>query len=270
MFRARAKELAAVSAGCAVLLWAGALSGEPVAVRHTEGIVHGFLALRTVDGTTIADGDLIQLARGDRVTSRLVFRFKDGSIRDETAVFSQRQRFRLLSDHLVQKGPTFRQQLDMSIDCSSGRVTVRYTDEHGKEKVENERMQLPPDLANGMILTLLKNVRPEAPPAALSLVAATPKPRLVKLALSVAGEEPFSTGGAGRKATHYVVKVDIGGLSGLLAPLLGKQPPDSHVWILGGEAPAFVKSEGPLFLGGPPWRIELVSPVWPRTAPAAK
>ena len=65
-------------------------------------------------------------------------------------------------------------------------------------------------------------------------------------------------------ATHYVVKVEIGGVSGLLAPLLGKQPPDTQVWILPGEAPAFVKSEGPLYLGGPLWRIELTSPVWPR------
>jgi hypothetical protein len=32
-----------------------------------------------------------------------------------------------------------------------------------------------------------------------------------------------------------------------------------------GEAPAFVKSEQPFYLGGPVWRIELVSPVWPRT-----
>jgi hypothetical protein len=66
-----------------------------------------------------------------------------------------------------------------------------------------------------------------------------------------------------RQATHYVVKVDIGGLSGLLAPLLGKQPPDGHVWILGGDAPAFVKSEQQLYFGGPVWRIELVSPVFP-------
>ena len=50
-----------------------------------------------------------------------------------------------------------------------------------------------------------------------------------------------------RTATHYTVKVDIGGLSGVLAPLLGKQPPDSHVWILGGDAPVFVRSEQPLF-----------------------
>jgi hypothetical protein len=181
---------------------------------------------------------LIQAARGDRVTSRVVFHFKDGSIHDETAVYSQRQRFRLLTDHLVQKGPTFSQPIDMSIDGSSGRVTVRYTDEQGKHKVEAERFDIPPDLANGLIPTLLKNVQPGAPPKTVSLVAATPTPRLVKLAITLARDEPFSTGGAARKATHYVLKVEIGGISGLLAPFLGKQPPDSHVWILGGEAPA--------------------------------
>jgi hypothetical protein len=92
----------------------------------------------------------------------------------------------------------------------------------------------------------------------------------VKLAITVAGDEPFSTGGTARKATNYVLRVEIGGISGLLAPLLGKQPPDSHVWILGGEAPAFVKSEQPFYLGGPLWRIELVSPVWPRGEPPAQ
>lgn len=44
--------------------------------------------------------------------------------------------------------------------------------------------------------------------------------------------------------------------------------PPTRVWILEGEAPAFVKSEGPLYLGGPIWRIELTNPVWPRV-PAA-
>jgi hypothetical protein len=257
---------ASIAAIVAALLCSSPLSGEQVAVRYAEGLVHGFLALRNLDGTTVADGDLMQVARGDRVTSRLLFHFRDGSIRDETAVFSQRQHFRLLSNHLVQKGPAFTQPLDMSIDCARGRVTVRYIDDDGEQKVADERLELPADLANGLILTLLKNVRPDSPPASVSMVVATPKPRLVKLAISVAGEEPFSTGGGARKATHYVVKVEIGGLSGLLAPLLGKQPPDSHVWVLGGEAPAFVKSEGPLFLGGPQWRIELASPVWPPAA----
>ena len=254
-------------AGASAAAVAVALSLTPpvraqVPVRHTEGLVHGFLALRTLEGSTLADGDLIQNASGARVTTRLVFHFKDGSLHDETAIYSQRQSFRLLSDHLVQKGPSFPHPLEMSIDGLKGQVTVRHTDEDGKEKVDTEHIDQPARLANGLILTLLKNANPASPPTKLPFVAATPKPRIVKLEVSSAGEDPFATGGTGRKATHYVVKIDVGGVAGLVAPLVGKQPPDSHVWILGGPAPAFVKSEQPLYNGGPVWRIELVSPTW--------
>jgi hypothetical protein len=249
---------------CAALLHPGILAAEPVPVRHREGVVHGFLVLKSLDGKALADGELIQVATGDRVTSRVLFRFKDGSVHDETAVFSQASRFRLVSDHLVQKGPAFPQPLDMTINAVTGQVSVRYADDHGQPKLATEHMNLPADLANGIIPTLLKNVRRDAPPKTFSMVAATPKPRLVKLAITAAGDESFSTGAATRKATHFVLKVEIGGISGVLAPLLGKQPPDSHVWILGGEAPTLVAAEQPLYLGGPLWRIELVSPVWPK------
>jgi len=154
--------------------------------------------------------------------------------------------------------------MEVSIDGPTGQITVRNTDDDGKEKVLTNRLDLPPDVANGMVLTLLKNIPSDASQMTVSMVAATPKPRLVKLAITSQGEEPFSIGDSSRKATHYVVKVEIGGAAGLVAPLLGTQPPDTHVWILGGEAPAFVKSEGSLFFGGPVWRIELASPVWRR------
>ena len=163
-----------------VLIWSGALAAEQVVVRHTEGLVHGFLVLRNTAGKILADGELLQVARGDRVTSRLVFRFKDGSLRDETAVFSQRGHFQLISDRLVQKGPSFPQPLAISIDRANGRVTVHYTENDGEQKVADERMDLPVDLANGIILTLLKNVGTQ-PPASVSMVVTTPKPRLVKL-----------------------------------------------------------------------------------------
>jgi hypothetical protein len=249
------------------LLQPSATLADPVAVRHLEGLTHGFLVLQTLDGNTIADGDLTQVVKGDRVTDHLVFRFKDGSLSDETWVFTQRGVFRLLTDHLLQKGPAFKQPMETSLDTSTGQVKVRYTDADGKEKVLNERLKLPPNLANGMIPILLKNIQPSAPPTTVSYLAATPKPRIVKLAIASAGEEPFSTAGTSRKATRYIVKVEIGGAAGLLAPLLGQQPPDTSVWILPGEAPSFLKSEGPLYQGGPIWRTELVSPVWPQSPP---
>ena len=249
-----------VAALCA--LAGNELRAEAVPVRYPEGLVHGFLTLRTQDGRTIADGDLSQVASGAQVTSRLTFHFRDGSLYDETAVFTQRDQFRLVSYRMVQKGKSFPRPLEMSIDSGTGQVDVRYTDDEGETKTESERMELPPDLANGLVQTLLKNVR--SAPLSLSYVAATPKPRLVKLEITTAAPARFSTGQRGRTATHYVLKVEIGGLSGLLAPLVGKQPPDLHVWILGGDAPAFVKAEQPFYAGGPVWRVELASPAWPR------
>jgi len=233
-----------------------------VTVRYAEGLTHGFLALRTLEGETLAEGDLTQVARGGRVTARVVFHFKDGSVHDETTVFSQAKTFRLLSEHLIQKGPSFEHPIDVLIDGSTGKVTVRSTDHDGKEKVSTEHVDLPPDVANGLIFTLLKNFGAETTQAKLAMVATTPKARLVKLAITREGAEPFSMGNSSRKLTHFVVKVEIGGAAGLVAPLLGKQPPDIHVWILGGDAPVFVRSEGPLFYGGPVWRIELVSPFY--------
>jgi hypothetical protein len=249
---------------CAAFLQPAALLAEPVAVRHMEGTVHGFLVLRTAEGKALAAGDLTQVVQGGRLLSKLTFHFKDGSVDDETTVFSQRRVFQLLSDHHVQKGPSFPHPMDVLIDAATGQVTVRSTD-GGKEKVETEHLDLPPDLANGLLLNLLKNLPTDAAETKVSYVAATPKPRLVKLAISPQGEEIFSVAGARHGAMRYDVKVKLGGLTGVVAPLIGKQPGDIHVWILAGQAPAFVRMEGQFYEGGPVWTIELTSPVWPHS-----
>lgn len=257
----------ALALGCALAaaVSARAATGttDAVTVRHPEGLVHGFLTLTTLSGDTLADGDLIQTTRGNRVTSRLVFHFRDGSLHDETAVFTQGRTFRLLSDHLVQKGPSFPHPLDATVDASRGLAVVRYASD-GKEQVDDDHFDVAPGLANGLMPVLLKNVGKGAAPPRLALLVATPKPRTVGLEITRAGEEAFTVGGSKRTATRYLVKIHIGGISGVLAPLVGKEPADTSVWILEGEAPAFLKSEGPLFAGGPIWRIALSSPSWPK------
>lgn len=243
-------------------------SASPVAVRYKEGLIHGFLLLSTTEGVAIAAGDLTRVARGDQVTTQIAFRFKDGSRQEETTVFSQRGNFRLISYHLVQKGPSFKNASDLSVTCATGEVTVRYTDDDGKEKDASERMALPPDLGNGLIPTLLMNIPAGTPQFEVPIVVAAPKPRLVKIVLKAQGQEPYSLAGFSREANRYLGKVDIGGVAGAVAQVAGKQPPDSHVWILGGEAPGFLRSEMPAYAGGPMWRIELASPVWPKASTA--
>jgi hypothetical protein len=254
---------------CLIFIWPSAIRANQVPVRYAQGAIHGFLVLQTLDGETLADGDLTQVPKGDRVTGHLVFHFKDGSLYDETFVFTQRGTFHLLSDHLVMKGPTFKQPIETSLNTSTGVATVRYTDDGGKEKVVNEKQPLPTDLANGMIPILATNLQPSMAETKVSLLAATPKPRLVKLAFTPAGNESFVAGGATRKATHYVMKIEIGGVAGAVAPIVGKQPPDTNVWVSTGDAPVFLKMEGPLFEGGPVWRILPVSPAWPKSSTGA-
>src|SRR5205809_7792454 len=119
--------LIAILLACAAMLQPRALFAEMIPVRHTEGLIHGFLVVRTIEGKALADGQMTQDARGDRVTNHLIFRFKDGSIYEDTTIFSQRGTFRLLRDHLSLRGPSFKHPMDTSIDASTGQVKVRYT-----------------------------------------------------------------------------------------------------------------------------------------------
>jgi hypothetical protein len=245
------------------LLLCGAIKADPVAVRHVQGYIHGFLVLKDTDDKILASGDLIQIPGGNRVTTTLALHFADGSLYEETSVFSQRRTYRLLSYKQVMKGPAFKTPETLSLDASRGNVNIKYTDKDGTDKTIADKLSLPPDLANGILALLLTDADPKVE-TTLSMVVSTPKPRVVKLKISASDQDSFSVGGSVAKATHYIVKIDIGGVTGVAAKVLGKQPPPVHIWVAAGHAPVFLKSEAPLYQDGPIWRIELASPVWPK------
>jgi hypothetical protein len=117
------------------------------------------------------------------------------------------------------------------------------------------------------LFTLLKNIQPDAPKTTVSYVVTTPKPHIVSLEIVPQGQKPFSIGSHTHKALLFAIKVRIGGITGALASLLGKQPPDTQAWVLTGEAPAFARSDGPFSGDGPVLRMELAIPaVWPDSA----
>ena len=234
----------------------------PPKVVYTEGSLHGFLTLRSMQGEALADGELTQSVRGDRVTSRLIFRFLDGSYHDETVTYSQRRVFHLLRYHLTQKGPAFKPSTEFSLDGATGESAVHYTNREGKEKIETEQIHIPPDLANGMLNTLVKDIAPNTAETRFSMVVATPKLRVVRVLVSPAGEDWCSVGNSKHKAIRYRIKLEPSGAARVVAPLVGKEPPDIYIWVLTGDSPAFLKSEGPLYSDGPVWRIELASPTW--------
>jgi len=253
-----------------VLLWHRPLAAAPVPVRFAEGSLHGFLVLGTPGDILLASGDLLQVGRNGGVKSRLVFHFKDGSVFDETVVFTQRNVFTMQSYHLVQRGPVFPEDTEISMERASGKYHVKTrARKDGREKVLTGTLDLPPDTYNGMVLTVVKNLSGGAGET-VHMVAFTPAPKLIKLNLTPAGEQKILVGGSEKSATRYVLKPILGFRLKLFASLLGRVPPDSHAWIVTADVPAFVKFEGPLYMNGPAWRIELTSPRWPDRKPPAE
>jgi hypothetical protein len=241
-------------------LGASVCGAAPVTVRFPENAAHGFLILRSEGGETLAAGELLQVPHGDGVESRLVFRFKDGSLYDETVTFSQRKVFRLLAYRLIQRGPSYPRTTEVSFDRQTGRYRAR-TGDSGADSADGT-LDLPEDVHNGMTGMLVKNLAPGAS-AAGHLLVFTPKPRLLKTEFHPEGEDRFFVGDVAHMATRYLVTMKIGGLTGVLARWLGKDPPDGRYWISTGPAPAFVKFRGAMYAKGPRWRIELGTPRWP-------
>jgi hypothetical protein len=240
-----------------VLTIASAASAEPVRVRFTESVSHGFLVLKNDRGETLADGEVVQTPKGQRVENRLTFHFKDGSLWEETLSFTQQKVFRLMSYRHVQRGPAFRERAEVTFDRDSGRYKATVGDETAEGTVE-----MPEDLYNGMTSTLLKNL-PRDARASGHLLVFTPKPHLLDSDLAAEGEDRYLVGATARTATRYVLKLELRGMKKVLAALVGKDPPDVRYWMTAGAAPLFVRFEGPMFLNGPHWRIELSAPRWP-------
>ncbi len=239
------------------------VGAAPVAVRLSEGVTHGFLLVRSLSGEIIGQGEMIQVAKAENlVESHLMFKFTDGSLHDEKIVFSQQRVFTLIRYRLIQHGLSFPDQIDVSVDRETREYTVRSTAEgDGNEEVLTGMFDLPNDVYNGMIITVLLNL-PQGAGETVSFLAFTPKPEVIQLDLLPMNESSVQIGDLSRKALQYEFRPDIGMVRKLLGRATGKLPAQFHYncWILVDEVPSFVHYEGPLQLMGPIVRIELVSP----------
>jgi hypothetical protein len=190
--------------------------GEPVAVRFPESTGRGFLTLNSERGDILAYGDVVQTLRKDStMDSHLLFRFKDGSVYDETVTFSQQKVFRLLAYRLIQRGKSFPETIEVAFDRASGRYRAR-AGAGGGDAAEGP-LDLPDDLHNGMTGALLKNL-PAGASAKGHVLAFLPKPQLLKTVLRPEATDKFFVGDVSHTATRYLVKLEIRGLTGVVAP----------------------------------------------------
>jgi hypothetical protein len=234
--------------------------GQELKLRYRTGSEHGFVILRDAAGAILASGELTQVPSKHRITIHVVLHFRDGSIDDETTLYSQGETIRLISDRHIQRGKSFPHPSDVMIDVPGQQVCVRDLSKN-TDDAKPEHMDLPPDLANGLLEPLIQNMQADTP-IEVSYVALAPKPRLVKLAIAKGGDDHFTVGGRSYKAAKYDVKVHIGGVAGVVAPIIGKQPPDTHVWVTESRVPAVIRLDSALYTDGPIWSVQFASPVW--------
>src|SRR5262245_65465970 len=93
------------SVGLALALAVSQLEAAPVTVKLAEGNLRGFLVLRPLDGPPIGYGELRQHPRDGLIESRLLLNWKDGSVYDETALYSQDRVFTLNRYGIRKHGP---------------------------------------------------------------------------------------------------------------------------------------------------------------------
>jgi hypothetical protein len=219
--------------------------------------MHRFMVARSEAGKIIASDEFSQVVQRDEVTIRLTYRFVDGSIDDETTTYRQQGTFRLVRNHHIQKGPFFAKPVDFTVEASTGIATSRTVDKNGKVHVESEHIDLPDDLANGFVGTLLLNVPHNTMPFRVGILAPVGGGRLIRILISPEGEQPFNTAGQTLKATVFRIHPELGGIVGVIAPLIGLQPKDVMVWVQEGEEPAVVRIVGQLGGYGPVVNSEL-------------
>jgi hypothetical protein len=260
---ARRRFAAAAALGAVLLLAPLTGAAAPVAMRYPEGPAHGFITLSdAATKKTLAHGELIQSIAKRAVVSRLVIRFDDGSLYDETVRFAQRPVFRVLSYHLTQKGPSFPDDTEVEF-ARSGSYRARKKERGKPEERDAGTTDIPEDVSNGLTSVLLKNL-PHGASAATHLMTFDPKPLVLDLELAPEGTDTYWVGGASSDATRFLVKPTVPGVKGVLASAVGKQPPQVRMWIAPEPAPSLVRFEGALFIDGPQWRVDLATPRWKR------
>src|SRR5471030_1767884 len=136
-------------------------------------------------------------------------------------------------------------------------ATRRTVDSDGKTRDESAHIDLPDDVSNGFVGTLLLNVPPKTAPFRVGILAPVGSGRLIRILISAEGEKQFQMDGKTLKAAVFRIHPELGGIVGLIAPLIGLQPKDVMVWVLEGDDPAVVRIVGQLGGYGPVVSSEL-------------
>ena len=193
-------------------------------------------------GKLIADGELTQQLKGDRLVVHAVWRFADGRVSEEDDQLRMKPELQQESFRWVDRqGKTELRRIE--VDFRTGRATVARLQD-GKRETWDEKLDLPAGksftgystaLAVSQLRDALEN---EGSRSELTFVAFTPKPRTVSLEISRKQDARVRVAGRDLAADVFTLHPKIPFPLSLFA---GAK--DAHLWFTHAPPPALLRAE---------------------------
>ncbi|HSD19279.1 MAG TPA: hypothetical protein VLC54_04540 [Anaeromyxobacter sp.] len=254
---------AAMSAVAAALLLVLADPAAAIEIRSPPGALHGFPSMSDETGTVIADGELSQERRGDRLFVHASWVFRGGRKAEETATFRlgtelAQERFAWVETENGEEQRRF----EVDFDVGDARSSVRRGDRVARAQ---ERLDLPSGRSfagYGVALAASQLALGPGDEAELTFVAFTPGPRAITLSIRNEGEQGISTAGRSIACDRFTLHPK---LPLLVRPFV--HPRDALLWFTHGAPRALVRAEQELAAKDDP---RVVIDVIPRGAVQAR
>jgi len=213
---------------------------QPIPVRYALGTLHGFPSMSDLSGKVIADGELTQELKGDRLSVSVRWTFADGLEAEEHDTF-------LVGRELVQEqfawverkaGEELRR---FEVDLTTGQAAAAHRGAKAAMKREEVHLDLPHGRSfagYGVALVASQVALEQGAHFLVTVVAFTPKPRAVTLEVRRDGEERLQVAGRSIPCARYTLHPRIPFPLNLFA---GAK--DAHLWMTRAEPPGLVRAE---------------------------
>lgn len=219
-------------------------AGDPIRLVWQEGDVAGTTTIWGPDDRFVGVVEYRQTRRGDRLWSRRVARFADGSSDEDEAEAMVGEHLEALGGRSIVRDRDGETTVDVAIDVRGGRITGTVGRDEGRRAVDTAATLPPATYWGPLVFLALKNFAANAEGGRLVFrtVAPTPTPRVFDLALTDDGPGRVERAGVALPARRFLLAPS---LHRVVDPLIRALVPESEFLVLPGDPPALARFAGP-------------------------
>jgi hypothetical protein len=219
---------------------------EPIALRLplTEGVIHGFPALRDAAGRKLADAEFTQTPEGDRLRVRLSYDFGSAHRIEENTVIRQSP-FLAQEEWSWEETRASERVRRFAVDFRTGKATAekreRDTLKHWEKDLKIEAGRTFAGFAFTLALECLRARLAGGEAIELRAVAFTPQPRLVTVRVTYGGIDQMTMGSRRVTGERFVIHPEIPAVAKVFI-----SAPDTRIWLIHPAPAGFLRWEGSL------------------------